>query len=51
MHYDDLRPVQLIVTIWIDPDANVAEVVNEMDYSFDHDAIKEYEIRDINTEI
>ena len=48
---DELRPVQLVVTIWVDPDADISAVVSEMDYSFDHPAIHDSEIRDINTEI
>lgn len=48
---EELRPVQLVVTVWVLPDADIQEVISEMDYSFDHDAIKDYEIRDVNTEI
>lgn len=48
---DELRPVQVVVTLWLDPDADVQEVVSEMDYTFSHSAIKDHEIRDINTEI
>ena len=45
------RKVEVIVALWIDEDADISEVVQEMDYSFDHPAIKETEIVDINTEI
>jgi hypothetical protein len=45
------RKVEVIVALWIDEDAGVEEVLQEMDYSFDHPAIKETEIVDINTEI
>ena len=45
------RKVEVIVALWIDKDAGVEEVLQEMDYSFDHPAIKETEIVDINTEI
>lgn len=48
---DELRPVQVIVTVWIQPDADVQEVISDMDYSFVHKDIHDYEIRDINTEI
>ena len=51
MDYDNLRPIQIVATIWVLPDVDPYEVLNEMDYSFDHPAIKDYEIRDINTEI
>jgi hypothetical protein len=45
------RKVEVIVALWIDEDAGVEEVLQEMDYSFDHPAIQETEIVDINTEI
>ena len=45
------RKVEVIVALWIDEDADIIEVVQEMDYSFDHPAIQETEIVDINTEI
>ena len=45
------RKVEVIVALWIDEDADISEVVQEMDYSFDHPAIQETEIVDINTEI
>lgn len=51
IEHDELVPVQIVATIWVLPDADISEVVSEMDYSFDHEAIKDYEIRDINTEI
>lgn len=51
IHYDDLVPVQVIVTIWVSPEADVQEVVSEMDYNFTHPAIQNSEIRDINYEI
>lgn len=46
-----LVPVQVVVTLWIKPDANVQEVMSEMDYDFKHDEIVDMEIREINTEI
>lgn len=51
MDYDDLRPISITVTLWILPDADPAEVVSEMDFTFEHEAIKDYEFRDVNTEI
>lgn len=51
MDYDNLRPIQLVVTIWVLPDVDPNEIVSEMDYTFDHEAIKDYEIRDVNTEL
>lgn len=51
IEHDELRPVSVSVTIWVLPDADISEVVSEMDYTFDHEAIKDYEIRDIITEI
>ena len=51
MDYDNLRPIQIVATIWVDPSVDPMEIITEMDYSFDHEAIKDYEIRDVNTEI
>jgi len=51
MQYDNKTPVQIVVTLWLDEDADVQEVVSEMTYSFDHPKIFDTEIRDINTEI
>lgn len=45
------RKVELVVALWIDDDADIQEVVQEMDYTFEHPAIKETEIVDINTEV
>lgn len=44
------RKVEIVVALWID-DADIQEVVQEMDYTFDHPAIKDTEIVDINTEV
>ncbi len=46
-----LRRVDLVVSIWIDENADVQEVVQEMNYTFDHPAIREHCIEDILTEI
>lgn len=47
----ELMPVQVVVTLWLKPDADVREVMSEMDYDFKHDEIVDMEIREINTEI
>ena len=31
---EDLRRVEVIVSLWVDEDTDVAELVNEMDYQF-----------------
>ena len=43
-----LRRVDLVVSIWIDENADVQEVVQEMNYTFDHPAIREHCIEDIS---
>jgi hypothetical protein len=48
---DGLRKVDIVVSLYVDDDADIQEVVSEMDYTFEHPAIKETEIVDINTEI
>jgi len=45
------RRVDVVVSLWIDEDADVTEVIQEMDYHFEHPAIKETELVDINTEV
>ena len=45
------RKVELVVALWIDDDADIQEIIQEMDYTFDHPAIKDTEIIDINTEV
>jgi len=44
------RTIEIIVRLEIDEDADIAEVVQEMDYQFDHPAIKDTCIEDILTE-
>lgn len=51
MNRDDLKCVELLVRIYIDEDADVIEVVQDMDYEFRHPAIKDTCIEDILTEI
>ncbi len=46
-----MREIEIVVRLTIDEDADVQEVVNEMDYTFDHPAIQDTEIVDICTEI
>ena len=45
------RKVELVVALWVDDDADIQEIIQEMDYTFDHPAIRETEIIDINTEV
>lgn len=45
------RRVDVVVSLWIDEDADVTEVIQEMDYAFEHPAIKETELVDVNTEV
>lgn len=48
---DELRKVEIVVSLYLDEDADIQEVVSEMDYTFDHPAIKDTEIVDISTEV
>lgn len=45
------RRVDVLVSLWVDEDADISEVVQEMDYTFFHPAIRETEIVDLYTEI
>ena len=45
------RKVEVVVALWIDEDAEINDVLQEMDYSFEHPAIRETEIVDLNTEV
>ena len=51
MSRDGLRPIEVVIKLWINEDADPQEVVNEMDYSIYHDDVAASEIIDINTEI
>jgi hypothetical protein len=42
--------IEITVALRIRADADVADVISEMDYEFKHDMILDSEIRDINTE-
>ena len=46
-----MRRVDIVVSLWIDDDADVPAVLEDMDYEFKHPAIKDTEIIDINTEL
>jgi hypothetical protein len=46
-----MRDIEIVVRLSIDEDADVLEVLNELDYTFDHPSIKDTEIVDIVTEI
>lgn len=45
------RTIEIVVRLEIDEDADVMEVMQEMDYSFEHPAIKDTCIEDIITEL
>ena len=51
MSREELRPVEVVIKLWINADADPAEVVNEMDYTIYHDDVVASEVIDINTEI
>jgi hypothetical protein len=52
MKRDELIPVDVVVTLWLKPDANVTTVLLEMDYDFRHgDDIVDMELVYINTDI
>lgn len=44
------RTIEIIVRLEIDEDVDVQDIVNDLDYSFDHPAIHNTEIIDILTE-
>ena len=43
--------VDIVVSLWIDRDADVAEILQEMDYEFSHPAIKDTEIVKVMDEV
>ena len=51
MTVDNLRPIEVVIKLWINEDADPVEVVNEMDYIITHDDVIRSEVVDINTEI
>jgi len=44
------RTIEVVVRLQIDEDADVGEVIGEMDYEFQHPAIKQTEVVDVITE-
>jgi hypothetical protein len=44
------RTIELVVKLTIDDEADVSELIAEMDYEFRHSAIKDTEIIDVYTE-
>ena len=44
------RTIEVVVRLQIDEDAEVSEVIQEMDYDFVYPAIKETEVVDVITE-
>jgi len=44
------RTIEIVVRLEIDEDVDVQDVVGDMDYSFEHPAIRDTEIVDILTE-
>lgn len=44
------RTIEIVVRVQIDEDADVQEVIAEMDYELRHPAIKDTEIVDVLTE-
>ena len=45
------RRVDIVVSLWIDRDADVALVLQDMDYEFTHPAIKDSVIVEVKTEL
>ena len=43
------RRIDIVVSLWIDRDVDVEEVLQEMDYEFTHPAIKDTEIVYVKT--
>ncbi len=48
---DGQRPIEIVIKLWINEDADPVEVVNEMDYVITHDDVIGSEVVDIITEI
>lgn len=46
-----MRDIEIVVRITIDEDTDIQDLISEMDYSFDHPAIRDTEIVDLITEI
>lgn len=48
---DDYQTVEVVIRVKIKADADVQEVISEMDYDLDHPAILDTEVIDVNTEL
>lgn len=48
---EDLRRIEVTVAIWVDDEADVNEVIHDMDYEFTHSRIVKTEVVDANTEL
>lgn len=48
---EDFQLVELTVRVWIKQGADIADTINEADYTFTHEDIIDTEIIDINTEV
>ena len=46
----DQRTIQIVVSITVRGDADISELISEMNYQFTHDAIIDTEICDVFTE-
>lgn len=46
-----MKRVDIVVSLWIDEDADYAEVLQEMDYEFSHPAIKKTEIVEVTSDL
>ena len=47
---EDEQVIEVVVAITVRGDADISELISEMDYQFTHDAIIDTEIRDVFTE-
>lgn len=47
----DERVIEIVVAVTVRGDADISEVISEMDYEFKHEMILDTEIRDIITEV
>lgn len=45
------RTIEVVVKLEIDSDADISDVVSDMDYEFSHPAIKDTEIVDVYTDL
>lgn len=47
----DERVIEVVVAVTVRGDADISEVISEMDYHFTHEMILDTEIRDVLTDI